>query len=162
MHAIWSLLLDEEFLHAYTYGIVIQCIDGIERRVYPRIFTYSADYPEKYVHSSCHWNLVLIQRSCRVLLATIRDKGLFPCPRCLIPKAKFDLMGQVRDLAQRISHVRSILYDGVQTARRFIYQLAIPIKGTAVDQLLKPTSSVPTVVRHVSLPIVLSLLPSRP
>lgn len=52
MHAIWSFLLDEDFLHAYTYGIIIQCIDGIERRVYPRIFTYSADYPEKYVHSS--------------------------------------------------------------------------------------------------------------
>lgn len=47
MHAVWRLLLDDEFLHAYTYGIVIKCIDGIERRVYPRIFTYSADYPEK-------------------------------------------------------------------------------------------------------------------
>ena len=57
MHAIWFFLLDNNFLHAYTYGIIIQCIDGIERRVYPRIFTYSADYPEKYVHSSCHWNL---------------------------------------------------------------------------------------------------------
>ena len=47
MHAIWSILLDDEFLHAYTYGIVIKCHDGVERRVYPRIFTYSADYPEK-------------------------------------------------------------------------------------------------------------------
>jgi hypothetical protein len=47
MHAVWRLLLDDEFLHAYTYGIVIKCVDGIERRVYPRIFTYSADYPEK-------------------------------------------------------------------------------------------------------------------
>ena len=57
MHAIWSFLLDNDFLHAYTYGIIIQCIDGIERHVYPRIFTYSSDYPEKYVHLSCHWNL---------------------------------------------------------------------------------------------------------
>ncbi|KAL1749401.1 hypothetical protein FB107DRAFT_280858 [Schizophyllum commune] len=31
----------------YKYGIVVRCLDGIERRVYPRIFTYSADYPEK-------------------------------------------------------------------------------------------------------------------
>lgn len=62
-----------------------------------------------------------------------------------------DLMGQVRDLAQRISHARNILYDVVQTARRVIYQLANPINGTAVDQLLKPTSSVPTVVRRVCL-----------
>jgi hypothetical protein len=95
--------------------------------------------------------LLLTRWSCRVLLATIRDKGLCPCPRCLIPKAKTDLMGQARDLAQRISHTRNILYDVVQTARRFIYQSAIPINGTAVEQLLKPTSSVPTVVRRVCL-----------
>lgn len=25
------------------------CPDGVERRFYPRIFSYSADYPEKYV-----------------------------------------------------------------------------------------------------------------
>jgi hypothetical protein len=47
MHAVWKFLLDDEFLHAYKYGMVIQCADGIERRIYPRIFTYSADYPEK-------------------------------------------------------------------------------------------------------------------
>ena len=57
-------------------------------------------------------------------------------------------MGQVRDLAQRISHARNILYDVVQAARHSIYQLAIPINSAAVEQLLKPTSSVPTVVRH--------------
>jgi hypothetical protein len=67
-------------------------------------------------------------------------------------------MGQVRDLAQRTSLPRNLLHDVVQTARRFIYQLANPINGTAVEQLLKPTSSVPTVVRRIcSLLIVLSL-----
>jgi hypothetical protein len=49
MQAIWKKILDNDFLHAYTYGIVIKCIDGIERRIYPRLFTYSADYPEKQV-----------------------------------------------------------------------------------------------------------------
>jgi hypothetical protein len=49
MQAVWNFLLDDDFLHAYHYGIVIRCADGIERRVYPRLFTYSADYPEKYV-----------------------------------------------------------------------------------------------------------------
>jgi hypothetical protein len=43
----WAILLDDEFLHAYAHGIVIECSDGIWQRVYPRIFTYSADYPEK-------------------------------------------------------------------------------------------------------------------
>ena len=47
MHAVWSKILDDDFIHAYTYGIVIKGVDGIERRVYPRLFTYSADYPEK-------------------------------------------------------------------------------------------------------------------
>jgi Plavaka transposase len=47
MHGIWKFLLDEDFIHAYKYGMVVKCADGIERRVYPRVFTYSADYPEK-------------------------------------------------------------------------------------------------------------------
>jgi hypothetical protein len=46
-HAQWSILLDDEFLLAYEHGIVIECCDGIWRRFYPRIFIYSADYPEK-------------------------------------------------------------------------------------------------------------------
>jgi hypothetical protein len=41
--------LDPEFMYAYIHGIVIECFDGILRRFFPRIFTYSADYPEKYV-----------------------------------------------------------------------------------------------------------------
>lgn len=45
--AVWDMLLDPEFIHAYRHGIVIKCADGITRRIYPRIFTYSADYPEK-------------------------------------------------------------------------------------------------------------------
>ena len=47
MHGVWKFLLDEDFIHAYKYGMVVKCADGIERRVYPRFFTYSADYPEK-------------------------------------------------------------------------------------------------------------------
>jgi hypothetical protein len=49
MHKIWELLLDPEFLHAYEHGIVLKCADGVVRRIFPRFFTYSADYPEKYV-----------------------------------------------------------------------------------------------------------------
>ena len=43
----WNILLNDEFVDAYKNGIVIKCFDGILRRVYLRIFTYSADYPEK-------------------------------------------------------------------------------------------------------------------
>jgi Plavaka transposase len=47
-HAQWEILLDDELRHAMKHGIVIKCHDGVERRFYPRIFTYSADYPEKW------------------------------------------------------------------------------------------------------------------
>lgn len=48
MHAIWVLLLsDKDFMHAYKHGIVVECVDGILRRLFPRLLTYSADYPEK-------------------------------------------------------------------------------------------------------------------
>ncbi|KAJ3991075.1 hypothetical protein F5050DRAFT_1802229 [Lentinula boryana] len=70
MHAVWKFLLNDEFLHAYKYGVVIQCHDGVEHRFFPRIFTYSADYPEK------------------VLIATIRDKGKCSCPRCAVTRAR--------------------------------------------------------------------------
>jgi hypothetical protein len=50
-HACWDTLLNEDFLHAYGHGIVLKCADGVLRRIFPRIFTYSADYPEKCVLS---------------------------------------------------------------------------------------------------------------
>jgi Plavaka transposase len=46
---VWELLLDEEFMDAYQHGMVITCGDAVTRRIFPRFFTYSADYPEKYV-----------------------------------------------------------------------------------------------------------------
>lgn len=47
MQAIWKLLMDKQFVDAYSHGLAIECADGVVRRVYPRVFTYSADYPEK-------------------------------------------------------------------------------------------------------------------
>ena len=49
MQQIWCLLLDDTFINAYTHGIIITCGDEVKRRVFPRFFTYAADYPEKYV-----------------------------------------------------------------------------------------------------------------
>jgi hypothetical protein len=48
--AAWLILIqDPEFLDAYVNGIIVECIDGIKRRLFPRFFVYSADYPEKCV-----------------------------------------------------------------------------------------------------------------
>jgi hypothetical protein len=46
-HEQLKVIFDAEFIHAFKHGIVIECPDKIFRRFYPRIFTYSADYPEK-------------------------------------------------------------------------------------------------------------------
>ncbi|KAF5319789.1 hypothetical protein D9611_012833 [Ephemerocybe angulata] len=127
MHGVWKILLsDEEFQHAYKYGIVIKCLDGVERRVYPRIFTYSADYPEK------------------VLLATIRVGGTCLCPRCLVTKAKADQMGTPADMRTRVSKVRKYMAENIRHAREWIYKFGRGVKSKVVEDYLKETSSVPT------------------
>ncbi|KAJ3833589.1 hypothetical protein F5878DRAFT_665520 [Lentinula raphanica] len=54
-------------------------------RLYPRIFTYSADYPEK------------------VLLASIKNLGTHFCPRCTTEKKNASEMGTREDMARRQS-----------------------------------------------------------
>ncbi|KAF8835227.1 hypothetical protein BDN67DRAFT_1015721 [Paxillus ammoniavirescens] len=122
-HALWSIILDDEFVEAYRNGIVVKCYDGICRRVFPRIFTYSADYPEK------------------VLLATIRDKGDCPCPHCLLPKSQFHRLGLLSDISARLTKVHRYLQTQITAARDAIYKLGAPIKGADPEQNLKQCSA---------------------
>ncbi|KIM52055.1 hypothetical protein SCLCIDRAFT_81444, partial [Scleroderma citrinum Foug A] len=70
-HSQWQELLDEEFVCVHKHEIFITCADSIQRhRLFPCIFTYSADYSEK------------------VLIANIHNLGICPCPRCLTPKSQ--------------------------------------------------------------------------
>ena len=58
------------------------------------------------------------------------------------------LMGQVHDLSFRINTgIRKYLSRLVEKAREYIYSLGLGVASTAVDNLLKETSSVPTTVR---------------
>ena len=50
-HEVIKLILEGRFAEAYKHGILIMFPDGITRRVFPRFYSYSADYPEKYVAS---------------------------------------------------------------------------------------------------------------
>jgi hypothetical protein len=43
----WRILLDDELVDAYEIGFEYTFWDGVTRRVFIRIFTYSADYKEK-------------------------------------------------------------------------------------------------------------------
>ncbi|KAF7432593.1 hypothetical protein PC9H_004535 [Pleurotus ostreatus] len=129
MHAIWRLLLDDEFREAYMHGIVVDCSDGFRRRMYPRFFTYSADYPEK------------------VLLLLIRDMGNCPCPRCLVKKSAIRALGTPADISQRHNGKRvdsKILHAKVSKARKLIYKQGYTVNSKLVDDLLKSESLVPT------------------
>ncbi|KAI1791105.1 hypothetical protein LXA43DRAFT_889833 [Ganoderma leucocontextum] len=143
-HAQWGCLLDEEFLAAYEHGMVIDCIDGVRRRVYPRIFTYSADYPEK------------------MLIATLRDKGRCPCPRCLTNFDRIPALGTTSDRERRQTDCRTSQHRpdnanaappspttsnttpspemAVQQARDLIYNDGYVVNSEHVERLLSECS----------------------
>ncbi|KIK35174.1 hypothetical protein CY34DRAFT_56217, partial [Suillus luteus UH-Slu-Lm8-n1] len=127
-HEQWKILLDDEFLEAYEHGIVVCCCDGIMRRFYPRIFTYSADYPEK------------------VLIATVRNLGGCPCPHCLISKNQIQNMGMPQDRrqCQTLSRSDERRRMTVNNARSLIYEQNFAVGSAAVERILKPHSWVPT------------------
>lgn len=86
----------------------------------------------------------------RVLLATVRDKGFCPCPRCEILKSKFDKTGLIHDMRARITRARIYLSRKIRRARNFIYNKGYAVGGTVVERVLKATSLVPTIVSSVS------------
>lgn|SRR6267142_3583963 len=81
----------------------------------------------------------------RVLLATIHDKGLCPCPCCLIPETKLDRVGHIADAKIRTNQARKYqdITELVKRARSAIYEEGVPIRGAYVQRLLKSTSNVP-------------------
>lgn len=149
LHAQWSILLDDEFMEAYVHGIVIKCCDGIMRRFYPRILTYSADYPEKYAILCLTLAQSFSQIQHRIILASIRNKGQCPCPRCLIPLVRVHNLGKTRDMQQRKSLAR-VDDEGrrrkVESAREIIYTKNYAVDSEPVENHLKDQSLVPTVV----------------
>ncbi|KAF7976901.1 hypothetical protein HWV62_5461, partial [Athelia sp. TMB] len=128
-HAQWDMLIDDKFVHAYVHGIVVTCGDGIMRRFYPRIPIYAVDYPEK------------------VLVASICDKGQYPCPRCLLPITEVEQMGTPQDTARRATMSRVDDDEHrriVNAARKLIYEKFHAVDSKDVEKLLKATSSTPT------------------
>ncbi|KAF9646621.1 hypothetical protein BDM02DRAFT_3188673 [Thelephora ganbajun] len=128
--AAWLILIqDPEFLDAYVNGMIIDCIDGVRRRVFPQFFMYLADYPEK------------------TLIATIKDFGTRPCPRCLVTINQIQAIGREDD---RKCREESRQQDDaerrkkVDDARKSLYDEGYAIAGDHVDGLLKDESLVPT------------------
>ncbi|KIK33685.1 hypothetical protein CY34DRAFT_18219 [Suillus luteus UH-Slu-Lm8-n1] len=141
--ACWGIMLDEDFLDAYRHSIVLKCADGVLRRIFPRVFTYSADYPEK------------------VLIAAMKDMGLCPCPRCLTPKSLFGSLGLSEDMKRRINNLRVYVIATVARAREYIYNEGNTVDGAKVDRTLGDGSWVPTINRFVEKLGPLGLDPFR-
>ncbi|KAG8914957.1 hypothetical protein FRC01_003851 [Tulasnella sp. 417] len=128
-HEVWKLLLDKKFIRAYKHGLLILFPDGMIRRVYLRIITYSADYPEK------------------VIIATIRNLGICLCPRCLIVRHQIRKLGTKADTKLR-SQRRRVDNDSrralVAKSRIFVYERRQNVVSAWVEANLRQESLVPT------------------
>ncbi|KAG2021050.1 hypothetical protein CC2G_006316 [Coprinopsis cinerea AmutBmut pab1-1] len=83
----------------------------------------------------------------KIVVASIRNLGRCPCPRCLIPLDEVHLMGQVKDIQNRDKKKRvddqkrrRLIAD----ARNRIYLDRVPVTSVKVNRLLQNMSLVPT------------------
>ena len=84
------------------------------------------------------------------MVATIRDYGLCPCPRCLVRKEDIFKIGReddrrTREELRRVDTVER--QDRVEQARTNLYEKGYALGGKYVDGLLLQDSLVPTRVR---------------
>lgn len=81
------------------------------------------------------------------MLASIRNLGNCPCPRCLIPLAQTHNMGMHHDKEERMACARvdnKIRQKKVADARKLIYEKNYAVDSKQVENLLKEESLVPT------------------
>ncbi|KIK13776.1 hypothetical protein PISMIDRAFT_75561, partial [Pisolithus microcarpus 441] len=127
-HAQWQVLLNDKFVKAYQHGIVLECADKC-KCLFPRIFTYLADYPEK------------------VLIVNIHNLSGCPCPQCLVPKDKIPMLVMEMDMVECQSLVCKDTprwQAKVVATWKFIYEEQYVIDVAQVESLLKDESLVPT------------------
>lgn len=82
----------------------------------------------------------------RALIATIKDMGLCPCPRCLMPKGLFSYLGLRKDMKSRLQNLRVYVTTKVVKAREFIYAFGNTVDGAKVEDALGEGSWVPILV----------------
>lgn len=82
----------------------------------------------------------------RILLASIRQRGFCPCPRCLVTKTQMKHMGMEQDMRQRKTELRRDDEDRkrrISQARDLIHIKKTAVSGKAVEELLKYDSLTP-------------------
>ena len=146
-HEQWKVLLNDKLIDAYKHGIILICCDEIKRWFYPQIFTYSTDYPEKWVMDSCKFYLGELMWSVRILIACLRNLRTCLCPHCLIPKDHIQNLATRQDFLQQkiLTHTDTTeLWSKVKEACKLIYEKNYAVDTVQVKALLKPESLVPT------------------
>ncbi|KAJ2980785.1 hypothetical protein NUW54_g10956 [Trametes sanguinea] len=127
MQQVWIKLLNNDFMHTYVHGIVVECADGVIRCLFPQFFTYSADYPEK------------------VLLMAIKNLGKCPCPQCLIKLSEIAESGtRVDDLRRTRERVDGhALRSNIKRAHKWLFTHGYAVTSKRVHDVLDARSLVP-------------------
>jgi hypothetical protein len=90
--------------------------------------------------------------SCRILLTCIKYLAKCPCPRCYVLKDKVSEMGRKLDIKNRIKGVRvdseELQYD-IALARKWLFEMGLPINNPNMKKLLGPRSLTPVQVRFL-------------
>lgn len=98
-------------------------------------------------------NIVIDQLLCaRALLATIRNLGKCPCPRCALPRERICEIGTIHDQTRRTKLQRADDHPrrcAIDAARAAIYERGKGVKSTAVENRLAASSYVPTKVNSL-------------
>jgi len=88
------------------------------------------------------------------MLASIKNKGRCPCPRCLISIDRFQNLGMVRD-RQQCSTLQRVDDDtrrfNINTARELIYQKNYAVDSKRLPPCFQQESLVPTLVHSLFL-----------
>lgn len=80
-------------------------------------------------------------------MACLRYLALCPCPRCLLLKSRIPMIGTKTDTKQRINLARIDTEDRrmkIEIARKLMFERGLNITSSKVENLLRPTSLVPT------------------
>ena len=83
----------------------------------------------------------------RALLATIKNLGQYPCPRCLIPKKKIDVVGTPSDVRRHKNRAHKDddrRRGDVKNVRKLMFERGCSIQNKLVKNLLNSRSLVLT------------------
>lgn len=158
MQAVWALLLNPEFIHAYFHGFEWKFWDGIIRLVFLRILAQCADYPERCVYSFQTNVQVYSCKKHSILLMCLKYFSKCPCPRCLIPKELIYKLGTAWERKFRAANMRTESADvreAIRIARQWVFGGAA-LRNEHVEAKLAPKSLTISRVRTPT-PLLLSV-----